>query len=337
MVHGSGTCAGAILLGMLRSAFTELVGCQVPIQLAPMGGGVVTPELAIAVARAGGLGMLQRADPTPLADRITKLEQAQAGPFGVNFVLHTRGPSDRAEIELAASRARLVEFFWADPDPALVELVHAGGALAGWQVGSVGEAKRAADAGCDLVVAQGVEAGGHVRGTVALLPLLAGVLEVVTVPVLAAGGIAGARSMAAVLGAGAAGVRVGTRFLATPESGAHPDYVAALLAADDEATVLTEAFAVGWPNAPHRVLRSALQAAEVFQGEVVGVLHAGPRPEPLPRLSARTPSRAVTGTVAAMALYAGQGVGQVTQVTPAAQVVAELAQGAERLLRREAG
>ena len=334
MVHGSGTCPGAILLGMLRTAFTELVGCQVPIQLAPMGGGVVTPELAIAVSGAGGLGMLQRAGPDPLADRIGRLQQAHAGPFGVNFTLYHRSPGDRAEIELAASRARLVEFFWADPDPALVELVHAGGALAGWQVGSVGEAKRAADAGCDLVIAQGVEAGGHVRGTVALLPLLTGVLEVVTVPVLAAGGIAGARSMAAVLGAGAAGVRVGTRFLATPESGAHPEYVAALLAADDEATVLTEAFAVGWPNAPHRVLRSALQAAEAFQGEVVGVLHAGPRPEPLPRLSARTPSRAVTGTVAAMALYAGQGVGQVTQVTPAAQVVAELAQGAERLLRR---
>ena len=97
--------------------------------------------------------------------------------------------------------------------------------------------------------------------------------------------------------------------------------------------MLTEAFAVGWPNAPHRVLRSALQAAEAFQGEVVEIF-AGPRSEPLPRLSARTPSRAVTGTVAAMALYAGEGVGQVTQVTPAAQVVAELAQGAERLLRR---
>lgn len=318
---------------MLRTAFTELVGCQVPIQLAPMGGGVVTPELAIAVAGAGGLGMLQRAEPIPLADRITELERAESGPFGVNFVLQTRGPSDRAEIELAASRARLVEFFWADPDPALVELVHAGGALAGWQVGSVGEAKRAADAGCDLVIAQGMEAGGHVRGRVALLPLLAAVLDVVTVPVLAAGGIASARSVAAVLGAGAAGVRIGTRFLATKESGAHPEYVAALLAADDEATVLTEAFGDGWPGAPHRVLRSALEAAEAFHGDVVGVLHAGPRSEPLPRLSARTPNRAVTGTVAAMALYAGQGVGQVTQVAPAAQVVAELAQGAEQLLR----
>jgi len=299
---------------MLRTAFTELVGCQVPIQLAPMGGGVVTAELAIAVTRAGGLGMLQRSGPGPLADRIGRLEQAGVGPFGVNFLLYDPSQDDRAAIELAASRARVVEFFWADPDPALVDLVHAGGALAGWQVGSVEEARRAVDAGCDLVVAQGVEAGGHVRGTMALLPLLAGVLDAVMVPVLAAGGIASARSMAAVLAAGAAGVRVGTRFLATAESGAHPEYVAALLAAGGEATVLTEAFAVGWPDAPHRVLRSALQAAETFEGEVVGTVAAGPRSAPLPRLSARTPSREVSGAVEAMALYAGQGVGQVTDV-----------------------
>ena len=92
-----------------------------------MGGGVVTPELAIAVSKACGLGMLQRAGLIPLADRIDRLQQAGATPFGVNFVLYPRSPGDRAEIELAATRARLVEFFWADPDPGLVELVHAGG------------------------------------------------------------------------------------------------------------------------------------------------------------------------------------------------------------------
>jgi nitronate monooxygenase len=299
------SCGRGILRGMLRTAFTELVGCQVPIQQAPMGGGVVTPELAVAVSKAGGLGMLQRAGVTPLADRIGRLEQAGAAPFGVNFV-PALGQGDQAEVELAASRARLVEFFWAEPDPRLVELVHAGGALAGWQVGSLEEARRAVGAGCDLLVVQGMEAGGHVRGTVGLLPLLAG-------------------------------VRVGTRLLATAESGAHPEYVAALLAADGEATVLTEAFGVGWPDAPHRVLRSALEAAEAFQGEVVGTHTVGARSRPLARWAAQTPSREVTGTVAAMALYAGQGVGQVTRVVPAGQVVTELAQGAERLLGRWSG
>ena len=321
---------------MLRTAFTELVGCQVPIQQAPMGGGVVTPQLAVAVSKAGGLGMLQRAGVTPLADRIEWLQRAGATPFGVNFV-PALGQGDQAEVELAASLARLVEFFWAEPDPRLVELVHAGGALAGWQVGSLEEARRAVGAGCDLLVVQGTEAGGHVRGTMALLPLLVSVREVVTVPVLAAGGIANARGMAAALAAGAAGVRVGTRFLATAESGAHPEYVAALLAADGEATVLTQAFGVGWPDAPHRVLRSALAAAQAFQGEVVGTHTVGPRSRPLARWAAQTPSREVTGTVAAMALYAGQGVGQVTRVVPAGQVVTELAQGAERLLGRWSG
>jgi NAD(P)H-dependent flavin oxidoreductase YrpB (nitropropane dioxygenase family) len=318
---------------MLETAFTELVGCRLPIQLAAMGGGVTTPELVVAVSRAGGLGMLQRGGTRPLAERIAEIEDARAGPFGVNFV-PALGQGERDEIELAASRARLVEFFWADPDPEVVALVHAGGALAGWQVGSVDEARRAADAGCDLVVAQGVEAGGHVRGTVALLPLLAEVLEAVSVPVVAAGGIASARSMAAVLAAGASAVRIGTRFLATSESGAHPDYVAALLASGQTDTVLTTAFGVGWPDAPHRVLASAVAAAEALDDETVGALDVNGEPQPLPRLAARTPTREVTGTVEAMALYAGEGVGLLTEIEDAGSLVRELAEGAEALLRR---
>jgi NAD(P)H-dependent flavin oxidoreductase YrpB (nitropropane dioxygenase family) len=316
----------------LPTTFTDLVGCRVPIQLAPMGGGVVTTDLAIAVTRAGGLGMLQRSDAMPLAARFEALAVAGAEPFGVNFVLHGPGANERAEIEFAASRARLVEFFWAEPDPAVVGWVHRAGALAGWQVGSAAEATRAVDAGCDLIVAQGVEAGGHVRGTVGLLPLLADILDVVTVPVLAAGGITTARSMAAVLAAGAAGVRMGTRFLATPESGAHPDYVAALLAADGQATTLTEAFGVGWPDAPHRVLASALTQAGAFRGEVVA--RHGRQGSPIARFASQTPNREVEGSVEAMALYAGQGVGQVSTVIPAAQVVTDFTDEAERLLRR---
>lgn len=313
------------------TAFTRLIGCRVPIQLAAMGGLVTTTGLIAAVCAAGGLGMLQRGDAPSLEGRLDELADANAEPLGVNFV-PALGQNDEGDIELAAARARLVEFFYADPDPRLVARVHGGGALACWQVGSAEEAKRAAGAGCDVIVAQGVEAGGHVRGETALLPLLAAVLEAVAVPVVAAGGIATGRSMAAALAAGATAVRVGTRFLATPEAGAHPDYVAALLAAGDEATVVTSAFSIGWPNAPHRVLRSALAAAEAFDGDVVGVLSVEGPDRALPRWSAMTPSRHVSGTVAAMAMYAGDGVSQVTEVMPAAQVVDELSRETARLL-----
>jgi nitronate monooxygenase len=296
-----------------------------------MGGGVTTTELIAAVCGAGGLGMLQRGAAPALSQRIEELEQAGATPFGVNFV-PPLGQGADADVDLAASRARLVEFFYVDPDQRVVDRVHAGGALAGWQVGSVEEARRAVEAGCDLIVVQGVEAGGHVRGTTALLPLLSAVLDIVQVPVVAAGGIVTGRSVAAALAAGAAAVRVGTRLLATTESGAHPDYVAALLAAGDDSTVLTSAFSVGWPDAPHRVLRAALVAAEAFDGETVGTLTVGGEQQPLPRLSARTPSRDVSGTVTAMALYAGQGVGQVSDIISAPQVVAELTEQAAVLL-----
>jgi NAD(P)H-dependent flavin oxidoreductase YrpB (nitropropane dioxygenase family) len=93
----------------------------------------------------------------------------------------------------------LVEFFYVEPDAALSARVHEGGALAAWQVGSLDEAQRAVDAGCDFIVAQVTEAGGHVRGQVSLLPLLDTVLDAVAVPVVAAGGIRTPRSMAAVL------------------------------------------------------------------------------------------------------------------------------------------
>ena len=273
--------------------------------------------------------MLQRAGMRPLAERIAEIERAQAGPFGVNFV-PALGQGDPQEVELAASRApRGVLLGRARPE--------AGRAGARWRrarrlAGRLGRgARRAADAGCDLVVAQGVEAGGHVRGTVALLPLLAGVLDAVSVPVVAAGGIASARSMAAALAAGASAVRIGTRFLATPESGAHPDYVAALLAAGAEDTVLTTTFSLGWPDAPHRVLASAVAAAEAFDRETVGTVQVNGESQTLPRFAARTPSREVGGAIEAMALYAGEGVGQVTEIAGAESLVRELSAGAETL------
>jgi NAD(P)H-dependent flavin oxidoreductase YrpB (nitropropane dioxygenase family) len=207
----------------------------------------------------------------------------------------------------AATTARVVEFFYGDPDRQLVQAVHHGGALAGWQVGSAAEASAAEDAGCDYVVAQGTEAGGHVRGTQPLAWIVPAVLAAVRIPVVAAGGVATPQRFAEVMAMGADAVRVGTRFVTSPESGAHPDYVGKLLAASGDDTVLTEWFGEGWPNAPHRVLRCALDAARKTGWRA-----------PLP------PHRGVEHTTSDMAMYAGMGVGEVTFSDPAAEVVADL-------------
>jgi nitronate monooxygenase len=320
---------------VLTTPFTELLGCRVPLQQAPMGG-VTTPELVAAVAGAGAVGMVpaQMLSANTLEQLLDDLVGLTSGVVGITFLLPFG--ADPACVEVAAARARLVDFYYGDPDPALVARVHDGGALASWQAGSADEARAAADAGCDLVAVQGMEGGGRVRGRVALLPLLAEVLDTVQVPVVAGGGVATARGVAACLAAGAAAVRVGTRLLATEESGAHPQYVAALLAAGAEDAVLTDAFSVMWPNGPepHRTLRSALAAAESFEGEVVGESRMGATTLPVPRFGVPCPNRDTTGEIAAMVHYAGQSAGATGEVLPAAQVVTDLAEGAERLLRR---
>jgi nitronate monooxygenase len=316
----------------LRTPFTDLVGCSVPIQLAPMPM-IATVELAVAVADAGGLGMIGAASMLPpvLQTTLAELRRRTRGVFGAGFLIPFL--DDRACIDVAAANTRVVEFFYGEPDAALVDRVHAGGALAGWQVGSRQEAAQAVDAGCDYLVAQGTEAGGHVRGTIGLLPLLSQVLDAVTVPVLAAGGVATGRDLAAVLAAGAAGARIGTRFVASRESGAHPDYVRRLLAARAEDTVLTEAFSVMWPNAPHRVLKSSVAAAQKLQDETIGEIAFAGSTVPVPRLSVISPTTETTGAVDAMALYAGQSVANVTSVRPAADIVREICDETEKRLR----
>jgi nitronate monooxygenase len=298
------------------TAFTELVGCRLPLQQAGMGG-VTTPALAAAVAREGGLGMLAAAGLPPaqaLADVRAATEAAGPGArLGVNLLAPFL---DVAVIEAVAPTVAVVELFYADPDAAVVDRIHTGGALAAWQVGSVDEARAAADAGCDLVVVQGHEAGGHVRGVRALLPLLAEVRSAVELPLVAAGGIGSGAAMAAALRSGADAVRVGTRFLATDEADVHVDYVEALIHARRDDTVVTEAFSMGWPDAPHRVLRSCIEASE-----------ADPSVRsPLP------PNRGSTDEVASAALYAGTSVEDVLRVGPAAEVVRELVGDAEAAL-----
>ena len=236
---------------------------------------------------------------------------------------------DRGSLELAAERAPYVDFFLADADPALVEIVHAGGGVCGWQVESGEEARAAEAAGCDLVIAKGWESGGRKRFEgPALLPLLDDVLDAVALPVIAAGGIATARGVAAAFAAGAEGARVGTRFIAATESEAHPEWVQAVLEARAADAVVSHAFNVGMPEpGPHRVLRSSVEAAEALDADHAGVLRMFGAEIPVRRFGPQPPSREATGTIAAMPFYAGQSAGAVDAVRPAAAIVAELVAG----------
>lgn len=286
-------------------------------------GSVSTPALAVAVAEAGGVGSITALGLS--AARLDKILAAMAaqtsGVLAVNFLTED---IDREAVEAAAARVRIVDFFWADPDRELVELAHRGGALACWQVGSLAEARAAADAGCDVLAVQGIEAGGHIRGQEPLMPLLESVLGQLEMPVLAAGGIGDGRAFAAVLGTGAAGARVGTRFIATDESGAHPAYKQAVADAVAGATEITGAFSVcplcaTVPRA--RVLRSCIHALRDVAGDTVGETTLGGQLVSLPKGHGLPPGAAATGHIDAMAMYAGESAATVPAIEPAATVI----------------
>lgn len=294
-------------------------------------GAVSPPELVAAVSEAGALGTLGTAhpglSPISLAALIDRVRALTSKPFGVNFIVAPQVVKhlDLRCIGIAARAARVVEFFYGEPDSRFVEMAHDGGALVSWQVGSTREAVAAAEAGCDFIVVQGVEAGGHVRGTAGTLSLLADAMSSVDVPLVAAGGIGSGRAVAAALEAGAAGVKVGTRFVAAAEAGAHPAYVAALIAAEAKDTVLTEVFSRGFRDAPHRVLRSCALEVEALRDETVGETTGldGTRVS-APRLFAFAVDKSATGTIGAMSLFAGESVGVVKRIQSAADIVREL-------------
>ena len=315
----------------LATRYTELTGCQVPVQQAPMGS-VSTAALAVAVASAGGVGSI-----TALGMTAAQLDKVLAGmtarTTGILAANFLTGDIDTDAVAAAAARVRIVDFFWADPDPALVEVAHRGGALACWQVGSLDEARAAADAGCDVVAVQGTEAGGHVRGQSPLLPLLESVLGRLEAPVLAAGGIGDARAFAAALAAGADGVRAGTRFVAAAESGAHPAYKQAVADAAADSTEITGAFSIcplcaTVPRA--RVLRSCVGALRDLPGDTAGETTSGGRRITLPKGHGLPPGAAATGHIGAMPMYAGESAAGISAVEPAAQIIQSWSAAAQR-------
>ncbi len=325
----------------LSTPLCDLLGIEVPIVQAPIGS-ATSPELAGAVSGAGGLGTLALTwtGPDGCADKIRRTRALTDRPFAVNLVLDW-DPRERITV-CAREGVSLISTFWGDPGP-YVDLIHDAGALHVHTVGSVAEAVTAAQAGVDVIVAQGGEAGGHVRGTTSTLTLVPTVVDAVgPVPVIAAGGIADARGVVAVLALGAQAAWIGTRFLLAAEANVHAAYRDRLIAAAAGDAVYTEAYDGGWPDAPHRVLRNAtLTAWEAAGRPAAGhrpgeadVVATAPNGSALARYHMAMPQAGTDGDVEEMALYAGQGVGLARACAPAADMVRELRDGALRLLGR---
>ena len=305
----------------LHTTVCDLLCCEYPIVLAGMGG-VARSELVAAVTEAGGFGFLGmvRESPELIASEIAAVRARTARPFGVNLIPAATKP-ERLEAELQAciaANVHAVTLFW-DLSVETVKRLRGEGVLVACQVGSLAEAKAAEDAGADILIAQGWEAGGHVRGRSGLHALLADVLAGVEAPVLAAGGIADGEDLAAVMMLGAQGAVIGTAFLATEESFAHDYHKRRIVEAVSGETVHTRAFHINWPRgAAVRVLPNSVTCGErgdPFTEPRQAIGADGARPIYL--FSTDSPLRSMTGDFEAMALYAGQGAGRLSDIVPA--------------------
>ncbi len=316
--------------GVSAAPLSDLLGIEHPIVQAPIGSAAV-PRLAAAVSNSGALGMLALTWIPDVAGVVRQTGELTDRPFGGNLVLEW--DQHRRLDEALEAGLRIVSLTWGDPAP-YVELVHAAGGLVLQTVGSAEEARRVVAAGVDVVVAQGWEAGGHVRGQVATMPLVPVVVDAVApTPVIAAGGIGDARGVAAALALGAQAAWLGTRFLLAEEAQVHPVYRQRLAAAaETDAEWYATLYDVGWPDAPHRALRNPTSEG----WDAAGRPESGHRPgegesiatdpsgNPVVRYSSAMPVESTTGDIEALSLWAGQSVALATRVQPAAEIVASL-------------
>jgi nitronate monooxygenase len=329
----------------IATPLTARLGCRYPIISAGMGG-PARSELAAAVSQAGGFGLLGmvRESPALIEREIAAVRQRTNRAFGVNLIPACTTPK-LLEDELAAcfhAGVPAMCFFW-DVDVHAIAKAKRAGCLVLYQVGSVADAKKAEDAGADVIVVQGVEAGGHVWGRRALSVLLPEVVDAVDVPVAASGGIVDGRGLAAALALGADGVHCGTAFLASVESFAHEYHKRRLIEAGPDQTVHTDLFVINWPKgAPVRVLKNSVTAAagdklwgydpDALPREVIAVDDGNP----VHRYDTNSPLRMTSGDLEAMALYAGDGVARVDAIEPAGEIVERMMAEAIAAIRGDA-
>lgn len=328
------------MLTTATEKFMREYGLRVPIVQAPTGS-IAGPELAIAVANAGAMGALALTwtEPEEAARLVKQVRAGTDGPFLANFALAFPPLALDAALDAGVP---VVTFSWGDAAP-YVERVHAAGAKVGVQVTNFSGALYARSCGADFLICQGVEAGGHVQSSTALADILPPITKLLKdLPVIAAGGIATGNQIATVMANGAAAASLGTRFVATQESRAHSGYKGLLRSSETadtapKETALTVCFQGGWPYAAHRVLRNGtLNAWEAAGSPPVGqrpgegeiIAHTADS-EPIFRYDDTAPRQGMTGNVWNMCLYAGTGVGAITDIPPAAELIARLWQDAQ--------
>ncbi|MGN6024549.1 NAD(P)H-dependent flavin oxidoreductase [Alcaligenes faecalis] len=298
------------------NAITEMCGVQYPIFLAGMAA-ISGPQLVAAVANAGGFGVLGglRLAPLMLRKWLRETRALTDQPFGVNVVPQFGGPEVfEAQFQvILQERPRILSLFYAEDYSAdMIPRAKDAGMIVMVQTGTAALARKAIAHGADIIVAQGSEGGGHLnRGTIGLMSLLPAILDCAQGrPVLAAGGITTRQDVRAAMILGASGVLVGTAFLASEESNAHPLYKQKILEASTDDTEYRTGYSFGWTyGTPHRVIPNR------DKWNVLRLVGGGARAIDKDRMARK------------LSLYAGQGVGKIHSIVPAAERVAELALG----------
>jgi NAD(P)H-dependent flavin oxidoreductase YrpB (nitropropane dioxygenase family) len=326
---------------MLSTRVTRRFGLSTPILNAGMAM-IARPPLAAAVSNAGGLGMIgcDVSPPDILNTMIRETKALTARAFGVDLIGDFLS-DDHIEV-LACERVPLAVFFWSPPTRAQVGRLRAAGTEVWMQIGSVAEAAEAVALGIDGLVVQGAEAGGHNRSEASTMTLFPRVRSLYPeLPLVAAGGIADGRSMAAALCLGADAVWCGTRFLAAEEANACDAYKRRVEAACVGDTAITGIYGPEWPDQPMRAiltdgLRAAIgreaEAVTEAREEVMGTVTLGGECVSLPRYSAILPMRDFEGDIEQACLTAGQSAGNIRAVLPAARIVREMSEEAEAVL-----
>jgi NAD(P)H-dependent flavin oxidoreductase YrpB (nitropropane dioxygenase family) len=332
----------------LTTRLTTQFGFEHPIAMAGMAFAGMTPELAIAVTNAGALGSLAigKLPGFVVADMVNGIKANVGGkPYNLNAI--TIFTEDEHIAVAEEAQVPVMSFHWGHPKREWIDRLHAAGVSVWEQVGSVDDAKRAVDDGIDVIVAQGSEAGGHNYATLPTFAQIPVMVDAVgsRVPVLASGGIADGRGLAAALALGADGAWVGTRFVATPESSAHPEYKTRLLSKRGEDTINTRVYGPDHPDFnPMRILRNGITGeydghedrvpSDITTEPVIGEFVFGPMAMPMHRFSNFVPTAQSSGDLDQMPLLAGQGVGLVNDMKPAAEIVSDMVRDAAAIVGR---